>query len=101
VLFHYCVDAPFYEELIFRSLLFVAVLPTIGGRCAVILSGVLFAAIHVLRGNPGPDNQIAGFMLAWAFLKSRTILVPIAMHSAGNFFAVGFHAACFYCVAAG
>jgi membrane protease YdiL (CAAX protease family) len=93
---HYCVDAPFYEELVFRSLLFVAVVPTVGGRGAIILSGVLFAVIHILRGNPGPDNQIAGFMLGWALLKSRTILVPIAMHSAGNFIAVSTHIACWY-----
>ena len=33
---------------------------------------------------PGPDNLIAGFFLAWAFLKSGSIIVPLALHALGN-----------------
>ncbi len=95
-LFGFCVRAPVYEELIYRSLLFVAVAPSLGGLGAVLVSGLVFASIHIIGGNPGPDNQIAGFMLAWAFLKSKTILVPIAMHSAGNLIALSVHIAGWY-----
>jgi membrane protease YdiL (CAAX protease family) len=42
------------------------------------------AILHVLYGNAGPDNLIAGFFLAWAYLKSGTILVPVVLHSLGN-----------------
>jgi membrane protease YdiL (CAAX protease family) len=48
---------------------------------------VLFGLIHVLGGNPGPDNLIAGFFLQWAYMKSGTVLVPLAMHSSGNLIA--------------
>ena len=87
-LIHMCIDAPLSEEIIFRALLTVAVLPTLGERGTIVFGGVVFAALHVFHGNPGPDNQLAGFMLGWAFLKGKSILVPLAMHSAGNMIAL-------------
>lgn len=91
-----CVHAPITEEVIYRVLLIAAVLPTAGQRGSIVVSGVIFAMIHVLRGNASPENQIAGFMLAWAYLKSGTILVPIAMHSGGNLIAFGSQVAGWY-----
>jgi membrane protease YdiL (CAAX protease family) len=82
-----CLNAPLEEELVYRALLIFAIAPTCGDLGSIFISGIVFAAIHVLGGNPGPDNQVAGFMLAWAFIKSRTILVPMALHSAGNLIA--------------
>lgn len=79
-----CITAPLTEELVFRSLLTVAVRPTLGDRGTIIVSGLLFAAAHIIGGNPGLENQVAGFLLMWAFLRSGTILVPLAWHSAGN-----------------
>ena len=54
--------------------------------CALLnaASGLLFGGLHVLYGNPGPDNLVAGFFLAWAILKSGSILVPLALHALGN-----------------
>src|SRR5262249_40112340 len=95
-LIHMCVDSPISEEIIFRALLTVAVLPTLGERGTILFGGFVFAALHVLHGNPGPDNQLAGFMLGWAFLKSGTILVPLFMHSAGNLIALGIQIAAWY-----
>lgn len=92
-LFRMCVYAPLVEEMVFRSLLTAGVLPLLGQRGTIVASGVVFALIHVIGGNPGPDNQVAGFLLEWAFLRSGTILVPLAMHSAGNLIAVGIHIA--------
>ncbi len=91
-----CVHSPVAEEVIYRVLLIVAVLPTAGQRGSIVASGVIFALIHVLRGNASPENQIAGFMLAWAYLKSGTILVPIAMHSGGNLIGFGSQVAGWY-----
>jgi len=50
----------------------------------ITTSGLVFGLLHVLYGNPAPDNLIAGFLLQWSFLKSGTILVPMTMHCAGN-----------------
>ncbi len=86
-----CLYAPLAEEVVYRALLAVAVAPTFGHWGTIIASGVVFALLHVLYGNPGPDNFVAGFLLMWAFLKSGTILVPLAMHAAGNGIALGSH----------
>jgi membrane protease YdiL (CAAX protease family) len=50
----------------------------------IVVSGTIFGALHVLYGNPGPDNLIAGYFLAWTYLKSGTIIVPVVLHSLGN-----------------
>lgn len=79
-----CVMAPLTEEITYRWLLSVALLPTLGRAGTIAVSGCLFAVIHILYGNASPENQVAGFLLQWAFLSSRCILVPMALHSAGN-----------------
>ena len=91
-----CVDAPVSEEILFRSLLTLAILPALGEWGTILAGGFLFSLLHVLHGNPGPDNQIAGFMLGWSFIKSKTILVPLAMHAGGNLIALGFQVAAWY-----
>lgn len=79
--------APLVEEVIFRFLLAVACRSLLGDKGFILLSGFLFAAAH-WGGNPSPENQVGGFLLAWAFVRSQTILVPLAMHSAGNLIAL-------------
>ena len=88
-----CLFAPVVEELVYRSLLSLALRPTVGDTGTIVASGFVFAAIHHLSGNPSPENQIAGFLFAWAYLRSETILVPIAMHAAGNALAALSHVA--------
>jgi membrane protease YdiL (CAAX protease family) len=95
-LFLMCVYAPVAEEVVYRSLLVTAVFPVAGHYGTILISGLVFALIHVLGGIASPENQIAGFLLAWAFLKSGTILVPLAMHSAGNLIALASHVAAWY-----
>lgn len=94
--FWFCVYSPVVEEAGFRILLTIALLPWLGARGTIVASGVLFAAVHVLRGNPGPDNMVAGFLLEWAYLRSGTVLVPLAMHTGGNALALASHAVNWY-----
>lgn len=56
----------------------------IGSFRTVVVSGSLFAIAHFVGGNPGPDNFVAGFLLAWAYLKSGSLLIPILLHALGN-----------------
>jgi len=42
----------------------------------------------MISGVAAPDNQLGGFVLAWVFVKSETILLPIALHSIGNLLAL-------------
>lgn len=79
-----CVVAPLVEEATYRLALCTAACVVLTPRGAIVVSGTSFAALHVLYGNPGPDNLVAGFFLAWAYLKSGTILLPLALHALGN-----------------
>jgi membrane protease YdiL (CAAX protease family) len=79
-----CITAPILEEFIYRFSLCIAAVMLFGPRPTIALSGAVFAALHFIYGNPGPDNFIAGFFLGWAFLKSGTILIPIILHGLGN-----------------
>jgi membrane protease YdiL (CAAX protease family) len=86
---HACVLAPAVEEGIYRVGLCCGAVVLLGARGAIVVSGLVFGALHILYGNPGPDNLVAGFFLAWAFLKSGSILVPVALHALGNLCALG------------
>ncbi|HEX4143946.1 MAG TPA: type II CAAX endopeptidase family protein [Pirellulales bacterium] len=79
-----CVLAPLVEETIYRMVLCSPLVGCFGPTVTIGLSGVAFALLHVLYGNPGPDNVFAGFVLGWAYLKSGSISLPIILHSLGN-----------------
>ncbi|MFT4559873.1 MAG: membrane protease YdiL (CAAX protease family) [Planctomycetaceae bacterium] len=79
-----CLLAPVLEETVYRFFVFVAFAPLIGCRYTVVISGLIFGMLHVLYGNPSPENLCGGFFLAWAFYKSESIVVPFMLHSVGN-----------------
>ncbi len=83
-----CVTAPLLEEPIYRLVLCAPLAAAAGPRPAIVVSGCLFAVLHFVYGNPGPDNFIAGFFLAWAYLRSGSIIIPLLLHSLGNAVAV-------------
>lgn len=72
------------EELLFRFFLCGALLGYVSMGANIAINGVVFALVHIVLGGIGPDSVVAGFILAWAFLRSGSIVVPIAMHAAGN-----------------
>ncbi len=88
-LWHACVLAPIIEEPPYRLLLCVPLVAAAGPRVAIFISGAVFGALHFIYGNPGPDNFIAGYFLAWAYLKSGSFLMPVMLHALGNAIAVG------------
>jgi membrane protease YdiL (CAAX protease family) len=90
-----CIQSPIVEETLYRIILCVPI-AAISSNLAIGVSGVLFAALHFVYGNPGPDNFLAGYLLAWAYLKSSAILVPVALHAGGNAIALGFQVAAWY-----
>lgn len=92
----YCISAPVLEEALYRLVLCVALVRIAGSRWTIIASGAIFAALHFVWGNASPDNFIAGYFLAWAFLKSESILAPIVLHSLGNLCVLALHVANWY-----
>lgn len=97
-IFSAVVEAPVVEESIYRWLFvtgLVAAVPR-GRWVAVVLCGAVFAYLHFVYGNPGPDNFIGGYLFAWMYLRSGSILVPMAFHAAANGTLIVLHAVVFY-----
>jgi membrane protease YdiL (CAAX protease family) len=83
-----CVAASLHEEAIYRLALCVPLAVRPGPRGAIVVSALAFAGLHVVAGVPSPENLVGGFFLAWAYLKSDSIAVPVLLHSLGNLFAL-------------
>ena len=93
---HGCFRAPVMEETVYRVIICVSLAGVLGPWKRIAISGCLFGTLHVPYGNPSPENLVGGFFLAWAYLKSETILLPVMLHSVGNSFAVAGQAAGWY-----
>jgi membrane protease YdiL (CAAX protease family) len=86
--FFACVQIPLVEEVLYRLVLCIPLVALVGPRSTIIAGGIVFAALHFVYGNPGPDNFIAGFFLCWAYIKSGSLIVPMLFHCVGNSFVV-------------
>ncbi len=79
-----CFVAPVVEETIYRLAACGLIAAICGNNRTIVLNGLLFGGLHVLYGNPSPENLVGGFFVARASLKSETILIPLLLHSIGN-----------------
>ena len=77
------VAAPLAEELFFRGFVLGGLAPAVGDLRAIVVSSALFAAMHASIGTFIPLFA-AGMLLAWLYLRTRSIWPPIAAHSAQN-----------------
>jgi hypothetical protein len=78
------------EELLFRGVLFRVIEERIGTWTSLLLTGVVFGAMHLVN----PDATLwgataiaieAGFMLAACYAATRNLWVPIGLHFGWNF----------------
>lgn len=77
------VFAPFCEEIIFRGYLY-GVLKRFGGIwCAVLVSAMLFSAIHIDFATL-PALFVFGIFLALAYERFGSLKVPLFMHATFN-----------------
>jgi len=79
-----CVIAPVAEEILYRMIICPPAVALAGSWGGIVISGVIFACAHLVAGVASPDNQMGGFVLAWVYVKSETIILPIALHSVSN-----------------
>lgn len=82
------------EELLLRGYPFQVLVEGLGAAPAVVLTSGLFAVIHL--DNPEVswialvNIGLAGVLFAVAYLRTRSLWVPIAMHWAWNFVMAAF-----------
>jgi len=75
--------APVVEESVFRGLLLPGFARNFGLAAAVVISAVLFGAIH-WQLNVGIITAIMGVLLGWIYLKSQSLWPAIMFHSLKN-----------------
>jgi membrane protease YdiL (CAAX protease family) len=80
-----------FEEILFRGIVFRLLEQGLGSWVALALSALLFGFIH--RTNPGATTLSAlaialeaGVLLAAAYVATRSLWVPIGLHTAWNLF---------------
>ncbi|UCC82771.1 MAG: CPBP family intramembrane metalloprotease [Gemmatimonadota bacterium] len=82
------------EELLLRGYPFQVLVEGAGVVLAVVLSSAVFAAIHLNNPEVGAiallNIGLAGVLFAAAYLRTRSLWVPIGMHWAWNFVMVAF-----------
>ena len=81
------------EELLFRGLFLRTLLLDHPPLRAILLSSVIFAALHFLRPNLGVADVVpflglvvAGIVLAYAAWKTESLWLPIGIHAGWVFF---------------
>lgn len=89
-LFGFQAAAVVSEELLFRAILFRFLERGIGTWGSLLVSGVLFGAVHMMNPHATLWTSTAiaisaGFMLAAAYAATRNLWVPIGVHLGWNY----------------
>lgn len=79
-----------FEETLMRGIIFRITEEKLGSYFALIISAVIFSAMHLANPNSSLTAAIglaiqAGLLLASAYIYSRNLWFPIAIHFAWNF----------------
>lgn len=85
------------EEILVRGIFFRIIEEKLGTYISLAISSVLFGAFHLINPNGTLISSIcittAGFLLGAAFIYSRNLWMPIALHFAWNFTQSGIYGA--------
>ena len=84
----------FTEELLCRGALLYILIQRIGSKKSILVTAFLFAVLHLLNAGIWGDGVqlilvflftfIMGLLLAFAFVKSGSLLTPLAIHFGWN-----------------
>ena len=85
LIFVIVIVAPVVEELLFRGIIFSRWANKWGAKRAIIFSSLLFGVLH-LEGTLGAF--VFGVVMCLLYLRTRTLLIPIACHMLNNAIAV-------------
>jgi len=78
-----------FEEVLFRGVLFRLIEEKLGSYIALIISSLIFGFLHLMNGNgslfTGVAISIISIILTAAYMYTRNLWFPIAIHFAWNF----------------
>ncbi|GJQ59874.1 MAG: CAAX amino protease [Candidatus Scalindua sp.] len=75
--------APIVEEILFRGFLQPVIRPTVGKTKTIIISGGLFALVH-LNAHVFFQIFILGLLLAYLFELTKSLIAPMTVHLLHN-----------------
>jgi len=84
------ISSAIFEEVLFRGIIFRIIEEKLGSYIALIISAIIFGAVHLSNPNSSLSAGIglaiqAGLLLGAAYIYSRNLWFPIAIHFAWNF----------------
>ena len=79
-----------FEEILFRGIIFRIIEEKLGSYLSLVISALIFGALHLANPNSSLIAAIglaiqAGLLLGAAYIYSRNLWFPIAIHFAWNF----------------
>lgn len=77
------VAAPILEEILFRGLIFESCRERFGSGLALLLSALLFGAIHIIPVQM-INAFVVGLILGYVYLRTRSLLAVIILHAFNN-----------------
>lgn len=82
------------EEILFRGVLFRIIEERLGSWIALAISAALFGGLHAMNANASVASSLAiaieaGLLLAAAYMASRRLWLPIALHAGWNLAQLG------------
>lgn len=78
------VGAPIVEEIIFRGLLFGALVRSMGFTAAAIISSVVFAAVHGYGLEGTIAVTVTGSLLCWVYWRTGRLWTAMLAHGVHN-----------------
>lgn len=75
---------PIFEEIGFRGLVYTSLRQRLTPTLCIVLSALLFSALHLKSLNGFLSIFWSGLILAYAYEKYRSLLPGILIHSVGN-----------------
>lgn len=77
--------SPIVQEIVFRGIVMEGLLRTTNLVVALIVSTVLFSAVHWSGGaNQVVFTLLTGLVQGWLYWRTRSIVAPSIMHAIGN-----------------
>jgi membrane protease YdiL (CAAX protease family) len=78
---------PLLEEILFRGIILQGLLKNYPPQNAIIISGLIFACIHL---NPWQAIPVffGGYLMGWMYYKTKSIIPGMILHITNNLFAV-------------
>lgn len=83
-----------FEEIMIRGILFKIIEEKLGSYFALLISAIIFGALHLINPESSPIYTACvavegGLLLGAAYIYSRNLWFPIAIHFAWNFMQSG------------